>query len=662
MRQVRVPSWILLSLSVFACAHEEPRRAPMEIGQVSHELGAGDRGPEVSAVYDHLRQYGYLPNPDLERNHRHWAPVIDQEADDPGVFGPVHAAALRAFQRQAGLPETGRVDAQSLNVLKQPRCGHPENELALLDPREKWDLAEDRAVLTNPSVSWFVSSCHDNGTNFCETLATNFNAGPSGNASSVERTAFNVWQNETNKTFNRLSSCAAPCGALIDIRYYSSANLNPSSPHFTSSLNGWPTFGSATLAWGGEGPNGRWIVAVNADQDWTVDKLREVLAHEIGHVLSLSHSSTATFAPTPISWTALTVSPYTRCDNAKLPCKTVAGGARTFAAGSSFRALMASGWTVNPFDPDPVNSTSNTQVLTVDDRLAASTLWGTWKLLPGLATDIGVSGPLTNGASPPAVRLPDVWVTSGNNTIWKMTSNGGGFNQDTGANANGVAISVTPSGIPWAVGSDGQVRSRSNATCTSNPCNGTWTSRGTGARDIGIGGTTDTACSDNGTSHPCAWIVSTSALNGNFQVRRWNGTSFTSPGTAIQGVRITVDRNGFPIVLKADGTIFTNESKTGSLTWTQVKGSLPGPVGCATDIAAGLNGGLYAAGCVSAGSGNFDIWALGINKAAILDQPTTNNRSVWWPTDGIGTRVAVGPEGRAYVVQANGAIFRRDAK
>jgi hypothetical protein len=658
-------SWVAALLAMFSisCGAQGPSEDAaaaehaLDIQQVTRELGQGDRGADVSAVYRYLRASGYLPNPELEARYHNWAPTVPEEADDPAVFGPAHEAAVTAYQRSSGLPESGFVDQATLASMKQPRCGNPENELALFDPSEKWDLIDPskRVPINAQTVPWFVSNCHDNGTNFCETLKTNFDAGPSSDSNAVEAFAFGVWQKETNKIFSRMSSCVEPCVPAIDIRYYSDANKDPNSPNFTLDVNGWPKFGSTTiLASTQEGTFGNLTIGINADAAWTVDKLRSTLAHEIGHALGLEHSALDPNAPLTGSTGAPIVSPFTFCDNRTLPCKTVAGGARTFTAGAQFRALMGPSWLVDSSGNDSVN---NPQTLTVDDRLAVTTLLGTWHQLNGLATDVAVGGT--------TVTAPQVWVTSGNNTVWKLSNAGSAFNQDTSSNANGTAVAATPSGIPWTVASTGQVRSRSGADCSTNPCTGTWTNRGSTntARDIGIGGTSDTLCSDNGTSHPCVWIISTTASGSNFQVRRWDGSSFVAPGNTFQGVRLTVDRSGFPIVVTADHTIFTSASRTGSATWTQVKGVAPGPVGCANDVAAGFNGGVYIAGCQSAGSGNFDVWTLGINVANVIKQNQTFNHQVWWPLDGFAARVAVGPDGRAIVVQAtSGAVFRRDAK
>ena len=234
-------------------------------------------------------------------------------------------------------------------------------------------------------------------------------------------------------------------------------------------------------------------------------------------------------------------------------------------------------------------------------------------------------------------------MTSGSNTVWKR--NGSSFVQDP--NGNGIAIAVTKTGGPWVVTSSNTVRRRLSASCTPNgngQCPATWSSPsgGSSARDIAIGGPSNTT-----------WLVTNTASGSNFTVRRWNGSSFVAPSNTIAALRVAVDSNGFPWVVKADKSIWSNASTDGSVAWTQVTAG----ASCATDIGAGINGGVYAIGCVPIGpSGDGDIWIF--DKQVVSATPS-NDASVttWRPLSGFAKRIAVGPDARPYVVQASGAIF-----
>jgi hypothetical protein len=642
--------WIaaLVAVAAISCATEVgPSEAEtvsarsLSIDDVTRELGPGDRGPDVAAVYGYLRQYGYFPNPELEPRYLDWAPVVEVAPPDPSVFGAELEAAVSAFQGYAGVEQTGFVDEATLEIMKQPRCAAPENEHVLRDPSEKWDIIDGNRTIALGNVTWFVRSCahDDNGDEiddeFCSTARAQLDAGPTNDATSLEQHAFNMWAAETGYTFTRMASCGDMCNPLIEIRYYTNATV-PSG-------TGWVAFPSSAAAYHTDaGLNHK--IAINTNVFWSVDRLRHTLMHEIGHALSLAHSGFGPNNPSFGSPSSPIVTDYTTCGSSTLPCT----GGTTVTRGTQQQALMY-------FKQGPP------QALTVDDRLAAITLHGIWKQLPGIAVDIGVGG-----TSP---VFDHVWVTSGNSTVWKLADNGASFIQDTrkttaGAAINGVTIAVGRDGKPWVISSANQVFRRTTSIIST----GDWGASVGTARDIGIGGSAIDACATGTTQHPCVWSISTSSVGGgNFGVRRWNGSGFVIPklpngsGNPFDGARISVDLKGRPWVVKADGSIHTNPNSDGSGPWVRALGSAPGPAGCARDIGAGSNGGILVAGCQTNGS-DFDLWTFAMNPASSTGQGDARNINVWRPLNGFGKRVAIGPGGRMYVVQNGGAIFRRDAR
>ncbi|MCL6633205.1 MAG: peptidoglycan-binding protein [Alicyclobacillus herbarius] len=60
----------------------------------------GSRGPQVSAIQRHLSRLGFF----------HHA-ITD-------YYGPITAQAVKAFQAQRGLPETGKVDERTLHAMR----------------------------------------------------------------------------------------------------------------------------------------------------------------------------------------------------------------------------------------------------------------------------------------------------------------------------------------------------------------------------------------------------------------------------------------------------------------------------------------------------------------------------------------------------------------
>ena len=293
---------------------------------------------------------------------------------------------------------------------------------------------------------------------------------------------------------------------------------------------------------------------------------------------------------------------------------------------------------------------NNGLVLAMDDRAAVMTRYSVWKALSGFATDIAVGG------SQPT--SPVIWVTSGNNTVWSLVNN----TPVQDPNGNGSAIAVTKAGVPWAVTSSNTVKRRANATCNTgtNACNGTWTQVGSGARDIAIGSSS-------------VWIISNTATSGgNFAVQTWNGTltgdgTFVAPSAPMDGVRITVMGNT-PCVVKrgtnaVGGSVFCKSSNS---TWSELKTGT-----CAADIGAGFfNGGIYAVDCNNGSGGNHGVWIWNSNQATNpntqfgnIDFGPTTAASQWVNFDGLAARIAVGPDGRPYAVQAtSGGIFRRDPR
>ncbi len=164
----------------------------------------------------------------------------------------------------------------------------------------------------------------------------------------------------------------------------------------------------------------------------------------------------------------------------------------------------------------------------------ASVAQAQWRLLPGLASDIGV-GP-----------RGEAWVTGidrveGGHSIYRW--NGSDW-QIVGGGAE--RIDVDPSGNPWVVNSVGQILRLTP---------GGWQLLPGLARDIGIG------------ADGSVWVIGVTRAPGGYTIHRWNGNDWELvPGGA---VRIDVDPRGNPWVVNDRGDVLRRSPDGG---WQKLPG------------------------------------------------------------------------------------------
>jgi peptidoglycan hydrolase-like protein with peptidoglycan-binding domain len=264
--------------------------------------------------------------------------------------------------------------------------------------------------------------------------------------------------------------------------------------------------------------------------------------------------------------------------------------------------------------------------LDIDDTTAISALYDLWSQLPGGATDVasGANGATwIIGTNPNASGDASIFQRVGN--TW-VASNGGGFR-----------IAVDPTGVPWVINKGGQIFKRTTNTASS----GTWTQMPGTASDIGIG--------FDGT----VWVISTFSVgNGNFQIRRFNGTTWDNDvGGA---VRIAVGPDGVPWVVNAQKQIYRRTvNSTASGTYLQLPGA-------ANDIGVGganANGGRYAwiIGTTPVGNDfNIYVWNEQVGDPNDPFQPAL---FTWLPFGGGAVGITVGPNATPIVVNKAGGIF-----
>ena len=319
------------------------------------------------------------------------------------------------------------------------------------------------------------------------------------------------------------------------------------------------------------------VITIDTDSPWSVSTpippsafdMQQVMTHEIGHILGLGHS----------------------------PIKS---------------AIMYPTTAIGPV----------ARTLATDDIVGISSIYDTWQVMPGLATDVGVGD---NGA----VWIVGAGAADGGFGIYKWN----GSDWDV-AGGGAVRIAVDHAGRPWIVNDAGKIYRRT----TDSPTSGSWMAMPGSATDIGIGGDSS------------VWVLGTNLIAGGYGVYKWNGASWdVSPGGA--GLRIAVGPDGAPWIVNNEGRIFRRTSgdpTTGG--WQALPGS-------AVDI--GIDAGNYAwvvgTNSVNGGAGIY-TW----DEQAGLADPglSTDAFRGWRNLPGGALDVAVGPNGRPFIVNAAGNIYR----
>lgn len=229
------------------------------------ELRRGDQGPEVEELQRYLAKRGYLRDPqgtgeDPWTADRHVAPPQVREL---GVLGPETEAALRRFQLDHDLPITGEVDASTAYIQKQPYCNWQTSERVLrVQILGGWEKPELTYGFVNQPPQGIRNDAKD-----------------------AMADAFKLWSDVIPKTF-RFQDDAT--NVDIEITW--------------KGIDG----RAGTLAYAFGPTDGD--VFFDTGEPWVYNLKRDgfdivtVAAHEFGHSLGLSHTSTpsALMYPLPI--------------------------------------------------------------------------------------------------------------------------------------------------------------------------------------------------------------------------------------------------------------------------------------------------------------------------------------------------------------------------
>ncbi len=218
-------------------------------------LRRGDSGEQVDRLQQYLRKFGYL-----DAGAR--APLLDDSTEQ----------ALRRFQRQNHLPETGVLGDETLAKMSQPRCGFP-----------------DAGGASGPLGEYALQGGKWNKTHLTYSFANTTGDLSAAEVKQAFYQALLLWAEVTSLTFSEVAS-----GGSADMILRFAAGDHGC---------GYPFDGpSGVLAHGFyPPPNPSFPGDIHFDEaeTWSVNTppsgfdLITVAAHEIGHALGLAHSAVA---------------------------------------------------------------------------------------------------------------------------------------------------------------------------------------------------------------------------------------------------------------------------------------------------------------------------------------------------------------------------------
>jgi hypothetical protein len=177
-----------------------------------------------------------------------------------------------------------------------------------------------------------------------------------------------------------------------------------------------------------------------------------------------------------------------------------------------------------------------------------------------------------------------------------------------------IRIDVDPQGNPWIVNDNGSIYKRVGNSLEQLFGIGT-------AKDIGIGA--------NGS----VWIIGTNTVSGGYGIYRWDWDGENWEGIDHGAVRIDVDPQGNPWIVKDNGNIYKRVGNK----WEQLFGT-------AKDIGIGANG---------------SVWIIGTNPVSGGYGIYRWDRENWKGIDGGAEQISVDRNGIPWVVNSSNHIYRK---
>jgi hypothetical protein len=455
----------------------QPAVQKERLAAIDYDIQLGEEGEDIAHVHAYLARYGYLPSETLRARYPTWSPIIGTSPADAEVFDETSELAIKAFQRDVGLSQSGIVDAETREFFGMERCPVPEG------------LAEGQ----NDDVQ--LKFHVDGGGGFYLSRKWHlFNDGPGvtyDQARAARNRAFARWGKVGGVSFYEVEPWEVDSwGATISFAdtddvaaYHSNGRL------FFDNGRTWSV--ASTL------PSGR------------LD-LETFALHEIGHALGLAHSDKVRSAAT---MAGAIMFPFVGGVQRELGVDDRIAISRLWPRWKVVDARSASDIAVTSGDvkwivgTDDVEGGHSVYSLRWDGewvrssrgavRIAAGreSPWivdeqgrifahlafnGSWQQYAGCAKDIGVGA---NGA----VWVIGCTVVDGGFSIHKWT--GSGWKRAPGA---GVRIAVDPDGAPWVVNDEdkiyrfGRIDADGDWRGSSDPENGKWEELPGRAKDIAI--------------------------------------------------------------------------------------------------------------------------------------------------------------------------------
>ena len=459
------------------------------------DLQPGSQGPEVEVLHDYLTRFGYFPNDQLARKHPAWRPAVTERPKQLQIYDEVTAQAVKALQINAGLKDTGLVDADTRAVLRGSRCGFPDNML-VSDPTNKFHPMTTKWGTT--SLTWRV---------------TNTNDVTIDQARAAVSAAFTNWTAQTGLNHTEVAN-----GGDILITF--------------SAIDG----AGGTLAQAFGPPNGD--ITLDTGETWSVaamlpagsQDLETVILHELGHSLGLNHSGFGQASMFPFSPPAdrqLDVDDHAGISSLYDTWEQLSGGGRDVAVGADGSAWIIGSNQVGSSDFGIYKWNGSAWVASDGGgvRIAVSPSGIPWIVnSAGQIWRRNSSDPAVNGWTLLSGGGKDLGIGA-DGSVWLVGSNPVGGGSDFGiykwdgsawvaADGGGVRIAVGPTGVPWLVNSAGQIWRRNS----SNTSVGGWTQLPGGGRDISI---------QDGNY---AWLIGGDTVPGGSSIFLWNEQPATAGG------------------------------------------------------------------------------------------------------------------------------------